>query len=85
MLVLSRRRDETIMIGDDIELTVVRIMGDKVRIGINAPKQISVHRKEVYDAIQRKKRAAAQIKPEDAASKTVSCSNPNPDQNPPKG
>ena len=53
MLVLSRQRDETIMIGDDIEVTVVDIRGDKVRLGINAPKEISVHRKEVYDAIRR--------------------------------
>ena len=53
MLVLSRQRDETIMIGDDIEVTVVDIRGDKVRLGINAPKEISVHRKEVYDAIKK--------------------------------
>jgi len=65
MLVLSRQRDETIMIGDDIEVTVVDIRGDKVRLGITAPKEISVHRKEVYDAIRRENRAAAQVKPED--------------------
>src|SRR5687768_1797941 len=65
MLVLSRQRDETIMIGDDIEVTVVDIRGDKVRLGINAPKEISVHQKEVYDAIRRENRAAAQVKPED--------------------
>ena len=65
MLVLSRQSDETIMIGDDIEVTVVDIRGDKVRLGINAPKEISVHRKEVYDAIRRENRAAAQVKPED--------------------
>jgi carbon storage regulator len=65
MLVLSRQRDETIMIGDDIEVTVVDIRGDKVRLGINAPKEISVHRKEVYDAIRRENKAAAQVKPED--------------------
>jgi carbon storage regulator len=65
MLVLSRQRDETIMIGDDIEVTVVDIRGDKVRLGINAPKEVSVHRKEVYDAIRRENRAAAQVKPED--------------------
>src|SRR6478672_10532147 len=65
MLVLSRQRDETIMIGDDIEVTVVDIRGDTVRLGINAPKEISVHRKEVYDAIRRENRAAAQVKPED--------------------
>ena len=62
MLVLSRQRDETIVIGDDIEITVVDIRGDKVRLGINAPKQISVHRKEVYDAIKREHREGAQGK-----------------------
>ncbi len=67
MLVLSRQRDETIMIGDNIEVTVVDIRGDKVRLGINAPREISVHRKEVYDAIRRENRAAAQVKPEDVS------------------
>ena len=62
MLVLSRQRDETIVIGDDIEITVVDIRGDKVRLGINAPKHISVHRKEVYDAIKREHREGAQGK-----------------------
>ncbi|MBL0927926.1 MAG: carbon storage regulator CsrA [Phycisphaerales bacterium] len=52
MLVLSRQRDETIMIGDDIEITVVDIRGDKVRLGITAPARVAVHRKEVYDAIK---------------------------------
>ena len=65
MLVLSRQRDETIIIGDDIEITVVDIRGDKVRLGINAPKEISVHRKEVYEAIKKENKAAAQVKPED--------------------
>lgn len=51
MLVLSRQRDETIMIGDQIEITVVDVRGDKVRLGITAPNRIAVHRKEVYDAI----------------------------------
>jgi carbon storage regulator len=55
------------MIGDDIEVTVVDIRGDKVRLGINAPREISVHRKEVYDAIRRENRAAAQVKPEDVS------------------
>lgn len=53
MLVLSRQRDESIIIGDNIVLTVVDIRGDKVRLGIEAPKDIPVHRQEVYDAIQR--------------------------------
>ena len=78
MLVLSRQRDETIMIGDDIEVTVVDIRGDKVRLGINAPREISVHRKEVYDAIRRENRAAAQVKPEDVSGATKAP--PKPDQ-----
>lgn len=65
MLVLSRQRDQTIMIGDDVEITVVDIRGDKVRLGINAPAAIPVHRKEVYDAIKRENREAAKLKPED--------------------
>ena len=52
MLVLSRHRDETIMIGDDTELTIIDIRGDKVRIGIKAPSHVPVHRKEIYDAIR---------------------------------
>ncbi len=59
MLVLSRQRDETIMIGDDIEITVVDIRGDKVRLGINAPARIAVHRKEVYEAIRAENERAA--------------------------
>jgi len=55
MLVLSRRKDESIMIGDDVEITIVDIRGDKVRLGITAPKTIPVHRREVYEAIQREK------------------------------
>ena len=53
MLVLSRQKDQTIMIGDDIEVTVVDIRGDKVRLGINAPRSITVHRKEVYDLLKK--------------------------------
>lgn len=63
MLVLSRQRDETIMIGD-IEVTVVDIRGDKVRLGITAPQEVPVHRKEVYEAIQREQRAAQQTQSE---------------------
>lgn len=62
MLVLSRQRDETIMIGDDIELTVVDIRGDKVRLGIKAPARIAVHRKEVYDSIKRENEQAARLR-----------------------
>ncbi|MCH8146473.1 MAG: carbon storage regulator CsrA [Planctomycetes bacterium] len=65
MLVLSRQRDETIMIGDDVQITIVDIRGDKVRLGISAPRHIQVHRKEVYDAIKRENEAAAKMKPQD--------------------
>jgi len=58
MLVLSRQRDEMIMIGDDIEITVVDIRGEKVRLGINAPPHVPVHRKEVYEAMKREKAGA---------------------------
>ena len=53
MLVLSRQRDESIIIGDNIVITIVDIRGDKVRLGIEAPTEIPVHRQEVYEAIQR--------------------------------
>ncbi|MCU0914967.1 MAG: carbon storage regulator CsrA [Planctomycetes bacterium] len=55
MLVLSRQKDESIMIGDEVEITIVDVRGDKVRLGITAPKNIPVHRREIYDAIQREK------------------------------
>lgn len=54
MLVLSRLRDEQIVIGDDVTVTVVELRGDKVWLGIDAPPTMPVHRREVYDAIQRK-------------------------------
>lgn len=63
MLVLSRQRDESIIIGDNIVITIVDIRGDKVRLGIQAPKEIPVHRQEVYDAI---KRESAQPKKTDS-------------------
>ena len=63
MLVLSRHRDESIMIGDEIVVTIVDIRGDKVRLGIDAPQDIPVHRQEVYDAIQRENRKASQVQP----------------------
>jgi carbon storage regulator len=55
VLVLSRKRDERIHIGDDVVLVVVEVRGDKVRLGIEAPKDVPVHRHEVYDAIQQEK------------------------------
>ena len=53
MLVLSRKLNESIIIDDQIKITIVEIRGDKIRLGIEAPKNVSVHRREVYDAIQR--------------------------------
>jgi carbon storage regulator len=53
MLVLSRKKDESIVINDDIVITIIEIRGDKVRLGIEAPKEISVHRREVWEAIRR--------------------------------
>ena len=62
MLVLSRQRDESIMIGDDVEIIIVDVRGDKVRLGITAPKDIPVHRREIYDAIKREKGVNSQSK-----------------------
>ena len=61
MLVLSRQRDESIMIGDDVEIIIVDVRGDKVRLGITAPKSIPVHRREIYDAIQREKKEKKEL------------------------
>ena len=82
MLVLSRQRDESIMIGDNIVVTIVDIRGDKVRLGINAPTEIPVHRQEVYEAIQRENLRASRLEPKDTrdlgnAAKTPS--RPGPD------
>ncbi|WP_047758288.1 carbon storage regulator CsrA [Geobacillus sp. ZGt-1] len=60
MLVLTRKIKEAIQIGDDIEITVLAIQGDQVKLGINAPKHIDIHRKEVYLAIQAENNAASQ-------------------------
>ncbi len=66
MLVLSRQRDESIIIGDNIVVTIVDVRGDKVRLGIEAPREVSVHRREVYEAIQRENQQAAKIQPDEA-------------------
>lgn len=65
MLVLSRQRDESIIIGDNIVITIVDIRGDKVRLGINAPTEIPVHRQEVYEAIRRENLRAGRVEPKD--------------------
>ncbi|MED5447106.1 MAG: carbon storage regulator CsrA [Planctomycetota bacterium] len=61
MLVLSRKRDERIMIGDEISLLVVDIRGDKVRLGIEAPANVTVHRQEVFEAIQREQALQVEV------------------------
>jgi carbon storage regulator len=62
VLVLTRKKNESIVIGDNIEITVVDIQGDQVRIGINAPKNVSIHRKEIYLEIQSENKKAADVK-----------------------
>lgn len=63
MLVLSRKRDERIVIGDNIVITVVEVRGDKVRLGIDAPSEVPVHRQEVLDALRRHSDAQAKVPP----------------------
>ncbi|MCE9501568.1 MAG: carbon storage regulator CsrA [Leptospira sp.] len=67
MLVLARRLNQSIMIGDDVEVVIVDIKGDQVKIGIKAPRNVSVHRAEVYQEIQdeNKKASSVNIKPEE--------------------
>jgi carbon storage regulator len=76
MLVLSRTRDESIIIGDHVVVTVVDVRGDKVKLGIEAPQDVTVHRREVYEAIRRENQQAAKLRPEDARGLT----NPGPDR-----
>jgi len=68
MLVLSRKTGECIMIRDDIVVTVIEVRGDKVRLGIEAPRSVSVHRREVYDAIKRSDEGSPTISPDIPAS-----------------
>lgn len=63
MLVLTRRLNQSIKIGDDIEITVIEVRGDQVRLGVSAPRDVTVHRKEVYLQIQQENRAAASVDP----------------------
>jgi carbon storage regulator len=63
MLILSRKTNEKIMIGDDISVSIIEIRGDQVRIGVDAPKSVKVFRQEVFDAIKAENRAAVQSAP----------------------
>ncbi len=68
MLVLSRKKNESIVINDDITIVVVEIRGDKVRLGVEAPKEVPVHRREVFDAIRRSEGAAKAKEGDDPAA-----------------
>jgi carbon storage regulator len=68
MLVLSRTRDESLVIGDNIVVTVVDIRGDKVRLGVDAPAEVAVHRLEVYQAIQRESRKPGPLQQGDSSA-----------------
>lgn len=63
MLILARKLNESIIVGDQIEISIIDIKGDQVKLGIQAPKKVKVYRKEVYEAIQAENRAAAQSQP----------------------
>ncbi|KZZ13365.1 carbon storage regulator [Oleiphilus sp. HI0130] len=60
MLILTRRVGETLMVGDDVTVTVLGVKGNQVRIGVNAPKDVSVHREEIYQRIQKEKAESGQ-------------------------
>ena len=71
MLVLSRKKNESIVIDNDITVVVVEIRGDKVRLGVDAPKEIPVHRQEVFEAIKRNQQNEAESAPNEAATGEV--------------
>ena len=65
MLVLTRKVNQSIIIGDDIEIVVLEVRGEQIRLGIRAPRDVVVHRKEIYDQIQAENKAATEIDPSD--------------------
>jgi carbon storage regulator len=65
MLILTRKQGESVAIGDDIQVTVVEIQGKQVKLGVQAPREIAVHRQEIYEKIQKENIRAAQISQED--------------------
>tara|TARA_R110002111_G_scaffold138487_1_gene204141 strand:- start:420 stop:650 length:231 start_codon:yes stop_codon:yes gene_type:complete len=70
MLVLSRKKNESIVINNDIKIVVVEIRGDKVRLGVEAPREVPVHRREVYEAIQRAAQTEGSAQESDASSES---------------
>ena len=65
MLVLTRKLHQSIVIGDEIEVVVLEVRGEQVRLGIRAPKDVSVHRKEIYEQIVEENKSSAEVRPED--------------------
>jgi carbon storage regulator len=65
MLVLTRKLHQSIVIGDQIEVVVLEVRGEQVRLGIKAPKDVTVHRKEIYEQIQEENKGSANVRPED--------------------
>ncbi len=61
MLILTRRVGETLMVGDEVTVTVLGVKGNQVRIGVNAPKEVAVHREEIYQRIKQEQQVAAQV------------------------
>jgi len=82
MLILARRIGESIMVGDQVEISVVDIKGDQVKLGIKAPVQVKVYRREVYAAIQEENRAAASASP--GSLPVLDALVPNPPEKPPE-